>query len=218
MGASPVYPRVGGGNSLLVHVARRCLGLSPRERGKHGSAPSRTSAPGSIPAWAGETLQRGGELVFVEVYPRVGGGNALPKAAAAMKGGLSPRGRGKRARGCPKSRAWRSIPAWAGETFANFRPQPARKVYPRVGGGNAGARAAYVDSEGLSPRGRGKPQRIRRRALGLRSIPAWAGETEIYPKEVGDRRVYPRVGGGNLGKLGFGMFFIGLSPRGRGKR
>ena len=72
-------------------------------------------------------------------------------------------------------------------------------------------------TQGLSPRGRGKP-RIPRRPIGRRgSIPAWAGETCVrLPAGLTDE-VYPRVGGGNecLEKSGYSLF--GLSPRGRGK-
>ena len=52
----------------------------------------------------------------------------------------------------------------------------------------------------------------------LRSIPAWAGETEL---ELADKRmseVYPRVGGGNSEDWTWHDSKYGLSPRGRGKR
>ena len=51
------------------------------------------------------------------------------------------------------------------------------RVYPRVGGGNADLMAQTLESEGLSPRGRGKRAYRRVIARGYRSIPAWAGET-----------------------------------------
>ena len=71
----------------------------------------------------------------------------------------------------------RSIPAWAGETTpltAAFMPA---RVYPRVGGGNNPANRSAAKPEGLSPRGRGKPQDITQVQTQDRSIPAWAGET-----------------------------------------
>ena len=72
------------------------------------------------------------------------------------------------------------------------------KVYPRVGGGNPAypQNMGYID--GLSPRGRGKLFHWASKALYLRSIPAWAGETQpVVPGAVTE---------------------LGLSPRGRGKR
>ena len=92
------------------------------------------------------------------------------------------------------------------------------RVYPRVGGGNAGSQGHPKQALGLSPRGRGKPSRQRRLIFNYRSIPAWAGETREFPTPTARAAVYPRVGGGN------GIVRValasggGLSPRGRGKR
>ena len=136
----------------------------------------------------------------------------------ALIAGLSPRGRGKHPPiRCGNGRR-RSIPAWAGET------QPTRQgvrlywVYPRVGGGNPAKRCSIAQSRGLSPRGRGKPHpgQAPKRAGG--SIPAWAGETLLYVQRNDNSRVYPRVGGGNIGAALRRPLDGGLSPRGRGKR
>ena len=53
-----------------------------------------------------------------------------------------------------------------------------------------------IGHKGLSPRGRGNRNVTHLKKLGLRSIPAWAGEPlhEVLLKEIS--RVYPRVGGG----------------------
>ena len=70
---------------------------------------------------------------------------------------------------------------------------------------------------GLSPRGRGKRSPFALKAPLSGSIPAWAGETPLYPRAKVLCAVYPRVGGGN-GLFGtFSVPTIGLSPRGRGK-
>ena len=73
---SPVYPRVGGGNPSPVARQRASRGLSPRGRGKLGNAERHRVAPGSIPAWAGETGSAGRTDRNPKVYPRVGGGNS----------------------------------------------------------------------------------------------------------------------------------------------
>ena len=73
--------------------------------------------------------------------------------------------------------AARSIPAWAGETRCISASAGARKVYPRVGGGNASDVSGRYGKHGLSPRGRGKPYDILPPPLRAGSIPAWAGET-----------------------------------------
>ena len=156
---SAVYPRVGGGNAVRICSSRVFFGLSPRGRGK----PVQHGGPGSdsrsIPAWAGETwggwgLGRGGK-----VYPRVGGGNLAARMAFISMGGLSPRGRGKLGIDITGLVAWRSIPAWAGETCGWAGWSWGCPVYPRVGGGNSHPRNCPLCTSGLSPRGRGKLRR-----------------------------------------------------------
>ena len=112
--------------------------------------------------------------------------------------GLSPRGRGKPPAlpGFPGYA--RSIPAWAGETFALALARRGMEVYPRVGGG-------------------GKPHLFCWTIQSKRSIPAWAGETQIDWFLASIDTVYPRVGGGNGNRSSAGLAERGLSPRGRGK-
>ena len=141
---------------------------------------------------------------------------SLPPVRRAVAG-LSPRGRGKQARHIPCRDSRGSIPAWAGETLAICASSSIRKVYPRVGGGNAILGVTKVTPIGLSPRGRGKPYRAGRDDAELRSIPAWAGETAKRAIDRRKAKVYPRVGGGNCPSNGRRRDEIGLSPRGRGK-
>ena len=70
-------------------------------------------------------------------------------------------------------------------------------VYPRVGGGNVFCVSAGICVGGLSPRGRGKPVSAFPREDKRRSIPAWAGETQMSARISFIIGVYPRVGGGN---------------------
>ena len=142
----------------------------------------------------------------------------MPKPSWICYEGLSPRGRGKRIVNPPgKGRVW-SIPAWAGETDDGPAHSRLRQVYPRVGGGNKRQGMAGVESSGLSPRGRGKPQLAGRRGAAQGSIPAWAGETQFLRDLAAANAVYPRVGGGNFRSLAQLPVLYGLSPRGRGKR
>ena len=71
-----VYPRVGGGNLSVSVNAMFTRGLSPRGRGKHRNRAAANHAPGSIPAWAGETSSSNLSRCALTVYPRVGGGNS----------------------------------------------------------------------------------------------------------------------------------------------
>ena len=195
--ACQVYPRVGGGNLVFSKPERKHKGLSPRGRGKRAARPYGRRRGRSIPAWAGETTPPMTPTSACWVYPRVGGGNWRGRSFRVHFGGLSPRGRGKLPRGNGVGETRRSIPAWAGETCAGTSVVCSQEVYPRVGGGNIHDAAYPEIREGLSPRGRGKQCAAHLEELERRSIPAWAGETEIGLVAAKNREVYPRVGGGN---------------------
>ena len=119
--ADTVYPRVGGGNGAAKEIPQNRSGLSPRGRGKPMPNTLSSSTARSIPAWAGETRQRSLYRQSIRVYPRVGGGNRAYTACVERKGGLSPRGRGKRLAPFVDSAVLGSIPAWAGETETLYR-------------------------------------------------------------------------------------------------
>ena len=172
-----VYPRVGGGNTILPSSPTRNEGLSPRGRGKRVSCRRCNSSEGSIPAWAGETVGSSVSSMRITVYPRVGGGNACLCPLFTCSRGLSPRGRGKHERGEIFGTFEWSIPAWAGETASAVSRRCPAAVYPRVGGGNQNLRSASDCDIGLSPRGRGKQVELQAANRCVRSIPAWAGET-----------------------------------------
>ena len=175
------------------------------------------AAEGSIPAWAGETVEYLWRCRQCGVYPRVGGGNGVGQDDSALGEGLSPRGRGKPGNRPAHCRHLRSIPAWAGETDIVGIVESGCKVYPRVGGGNGTISTTGTGIDGLSPRGRGKLRYLLGGNAGPGSIPAWAGET--WPCRTGYpcQRVYPRVGGRNGEPLPVAGLRQGLSPRGRGK-
>ena len=199
-------------------MVRTWQGLSPRGRGKRYTAAVGATPARSIPAWAGETRQPPRMVRQCEVYPRVGGGNRSHGCGEYRRGGLSPRGRGKRHRRPGQPNLLRSIPAWAGETALVAVDFAQGKVYPRVGGGNVTAVQDSPTCSGLSPRGRGKLRWSLSILPKVRSIPAWAGETRPASNWSWRPTVYPRVGGGNNGYPAAALRDKGLSPRGRGKR
>ena len=147
----------------------------------------------------------------------MGGGNFADWPPSTLPGGLSPRGRGKRRFSATRVAAPRSIPAWAGETILEGGIETPAGVYPRVGGGNQLAEVSELATRGLSPRGRGKPDKSFSASSRRRSIPAWAGETPPGSPDANAAAVYPRVGGGNMGRALETLHSHGLSPRGRGK-
>ena len=148
----------------------------------------------------------------------MGGGNNFWAGRDAYISGLSPRGRGKLSRRGGKPCSAGSIPAWAGETRTELAEPYARKVYPRVGGGNHRLHYDMMLRQGLSPRGRGKLDSNSQGSAGNGSIPAWAGETVMGAIVRTASTVYPRVGGGNFRAPPRSAQMRGLSPRGRGKQ
>ena len=148
----------------------------------------------------------------------MGGGNADRAVRQWAIAGLSPRGRGKRARRLQSRPSRRSIPAWAGETSCGGVRHGPVAVYPRVGGGNRRHCVERGYAGGLSPRGRGKLRQRHIWAAPSGSIPAWAGETTTPDGNTYIRSVYPRVGGGNSDLTRLISHAPGLSPRGRGKQ
>ena len=214
----PVYPRVCGGNLARQFQEGGYAGLSPRVRGKREAAYGADGRIGSIPACAGETKGRCSDDRHAGVYPRVCGGNLADADILRMGFGLSPRVRGKHGGGANHRLPPGSIPACAGETMRCSCPSCWRWVYPRVCGGNSDLRGVMDSRRGLSPRVRGKQWRPACRPAGCRSIPACAGETGGKGQPGNERRVYPRVCGGNTEPGGNASDALGLSPRVRGKR
>ena len=91
-----VYPRVCGGTSAGVKRGRGMPGLSPRVRGNLGQQSHRNPPAGSIPACAGEPLERDIGQYQAGVYPRVCGGTPVQANIGGVAAGLSPRVRGNR--------------------------------------------------------------------------------------------------------------------------
>ena len=131
---------------------------------------------------------------------------------------LSPRGRGNPALAARKRCIPRSIPAWAGEPGFQLPVAQRLTVYPRVGGGTGQYTVKPGEDTGLSPRGRGNRPRKRPPGRVSRSIPAWAGEPSPQSLRACAKPVYPRVGGGTVGRAAPVLPGRGLSPRGRGNR
>ena len=193
-------------------------GLSPRVRGNRVSAPSGPSSLGSIPACAGEPLRLSLDWSALSVYPRVCGGTAHRTSAHGNAHGLSPRVRGNRSPNHWSFCWFGSIPACAGEPYADDGLLLPGRVYPRVCGGTSGRGCVRPERSGLSPRVRGNLGREHPVRLRERSIPACAGEPAglVWPGRAGE--VYPRVcGGTTLEWLGPHVAW-GLSPRVRGNQ
>ncbi len=153
----------------------------------------------------------------MKVDPRVGGGDSRALTSRGRQWGRSPRGRGRRPLDRHQPRPRRSIPAWAGETAWIAQAPSVKTVDPRVGGGDLMRIAVGRTWKGRSPRGRGRRRPRRRRRPPVRSIPAWAGETQGRRCRRCFAWVDPRVGGGDATVTRGLSPGGGRSPRGRGR-
>ena len=154
--ANAVYPRVCGGSLMRLPEGSKVIGLSPRVRGKRTPAAPLWCTGGSIPACAGEAVKGNLTGVGDRVYPRVCGGSRRRRASIFCHAGLSPRVRGKPQRNDRAAGDFRSIPACAGEASECRNHLRHLRVYPRVCGGSILLILIEDDSDGLSPRVRGK--------------------------------------------------------------
>ena len=211
-----VYPRVCGGTLRWVWSHYRTWGLSPRMRGNRDAYLREYSEYGSIPAYAGEPCHVWHRRRVCQVYPRVCGGTCLPRALPGRAYGLSPRMRGNPMHRRGAAVRHGSIPAYAGEPSRRRAAHPAAAVYPRVCGGTTDSNHDRYRRTGLSPRMRGNRTRERYWMACIGSIPAYAGEPGRPSPRRMDTRVYPRVCGGTIPLVGWGVFLLGLSPRMRG--
>ena len=173
---------------------------------------------GSIPAYAGETVDDAKAPVVPWVDPRVRGGDEVEDDAGNPVPGRSPRTRGRpypQRRGIGRQG---SIPAYAGETHerrATLRRQP---VDPRVRGGDGCRIGLRLFDSGRSPRTRGRRKSGMAAHKAGRSIPAYAGETP-WPFPILHRsQVDPRVRGGDSSACRCAGCTGGRSPRTRGRR
>ena len=209
---------MGGETCRFNRIRCSVQGLSPRGRGNLLPSDNRSDRFRSIPAWAGKPSSRCRASRSAWVYPRVGGETSFSGVVREGHAGLSPRGRGNRHRSTCGRMARRSIPAWAGKPQNKTARQIEPTVYPRVGGETRYSADRRNAAQGLSPRGRGNRSGRFDQRRWRRSIPAWAGKPLNPPRDLVDRKVYPRVGGETPGFTWYAERPAGLSPRGRGNQ
>ena len=210
------YPRVCGGTGAeTAHPAARA-GLSPRVLGNPTHDRRHPHSARTIPACAGEPLERRDRSLLeedyprvcggtsgganpplpVRDYPRVCGGTAADALGLSLNQGLSPRVRGNPGDAGALSLGGGTIPACAGEPAGRWRRRPIRWDYPRVCGGTVMPHHGLHRVYGLSPRVRGNPGRHPARDGGCGTIPACAGEPRTGTCPRPRTRDYPRVCGG----------------------
>ena len=152
-------------------------GTSPRARGKRRTLWDQHMGERNIPACAGKTAKCLTAPHLWEEHPRVRGENLIVAVSLWIRVGTSPRARGKLAKVMNWLDEKGNIPACAGKTWAEVSVVMVFPEHPRVRGENQHIDCFEDDSEGTSPRARGKRNADYVADAAYGNIPACAGKT-----------------------------------------
>ena len=231
------HPRGCGEKAILPEAGGDTAGSSPRVRGKGRAGASPPAPAGIIPAGAGKRPcivassrpsrdhPRGcGEKLTV--FGVLGGGGDHPRgcgekgtrgALEGVRGGSSPRVRGKVTSNLLGRRCLGIIPAGAGKSFNLLIVGSWDEDHPRGCGEKGQSGSAAGGSQGSSPRVRGKDTANRLQVKEERIIPAGAGK-RLHPRQRPEASAdHPRGCGEKGQNNNFTCSHLGSSPRVRGK-
>ena len=213
----PDHPRACGANARQRDCCRAIYGSSPRVRGK--PLPDRRiyGRVRIIPARAGQTVSASTYDVGTSDHPRACGANADNGQTVATRNGSSPRVRGKLVQVVDYPRHGRIIPARAGQTETGKTRGAGMPDHPRACGANADAKPRAEQSNGSSPRVRGKLVSGGTPENRERIIPARAGQTGRGRTHGTPTPDHPRACGANDTVDVLAALVDGSSPRVRGK-
>ena len=173
------HPRACGENKANSRTTQWGTGSSPRVRGKPRDDPQGCARGRLIPARAGKTKSPLGALLAPRAHPRACGENRAVSMRVDVRGGSSPRVRGKRRRAPPGPVVPGLIPARAGKTRHLIAGQRGELAHPRACGENLTPAGRFVIQGGSSPRVRGKPGPPSPPPVATGLIPARAGKTLV---------------------------------------
>ena len=171
-----------------------------------------------IPARAGQTRCRSGNILYPPDHPRACGANLASRRFHNGLSGSSPRVRGKPSLRPSMIRGFRIIPARAGQTRPVSLVGLPAPDHPRACGANMVWSSSFRSLAGSSPRVRGKQETQLRPRYWGRIIPARAGQTQRRVRRSGHSADHPRACGANQVDVAPFEPVPGSSPRVRGKR
>ena len=211
-----VHPRVCGERQRGGFAIENKDGSSPRVRGTPRHACASSDPRRFIPACAGNAGSPAARAAGPPVHPRVCGERRRGNGAADHRTGSSPRVRGTPVRGAGEIEGGRFIPACAGNASSAGSTRPDRPVHPRVCGERDADPPEHVYNGGSSPRVRGTLDDGVTFRLGVRFIPACAGNAVLRMIKAAISQVHPRVCGERPKALFRRLAKSGSSPRVRG--
>ena len=191
-------------------------GSSPLSRGILAMGVLRFLPRRIIPALAGNTVPRSDRASVIADHPRSRGEYPRATSAAAPSAGSSPLSRGIRCRDRAFWRAFRIIPALAGNTTLQRARTWTPGDHPRSRGEYGVAALPVARSWGSSPLSRGIPDACVYPPLAARIIPALAGNTSATMPVPRSRTDHPRSRGEYTRSEETIMMQPGSSPLSRG--
>ncbi len=194
-GWAAVHPRVCGEQYGSKKGRAHWHGSSPRVRGTAGDVFRLAVLPRFIPACAGNSPSSWSHSAILTVHPRVCGEQWHRPRKSLAHAGSSPRVRGTAAPAVSGRAGHRFIPACAGNRAHRAIPVSLNAVHPRVCGEQSTPCRRRPSASGSSPRVRGTACLSAVLGLGVRFIPACAGNSERPVGILRKGAVHPRVCG-----------------------
>ena len=212
------HPRIRGEHVGGQIVFLSIVGSSPHTRGAPGPVGVEPAGAGIIPAYAGSTCERTGDIMAAEDHPRIRGEHVQMNRAIADGSGSSPHTRGAPIRGLLLPRDRRIIPAYAGSTTTYDSFDVAVSDHPRIRGEHCRHRGTGIPGAGSSPHTRGARSAWSAPSSSPRIIPAYAGSTTRRLACRSSRWDHPRIRGEHPRTPRNSARWRGSSPHTRGAR
>ena len=190
-----LIPARAGNTSPPRHVARPEGGSSPLARGTRLIAPNFSPPARLIPARAGNTWERALNNMRASAHPRSRGEHEAIVAGMFPPRGSSPLARGTRNLNTAGHANRRLIPARAGNTESVNFHGGGSSAHPRSRGEHLNTEPIASVTDGSSPLARGTRHTAFDTRLGLRLIPARAGNTKTAPEPPASTAAHPRSRG-----------------------
>ena len=197
-------------------VSQVRFGSSPRVRGTPRDESDLSPSQRFIPACAGNAIGDATVERTAPVHPRVCGERGSSLLRIRRFNGSSPRVRGTPRPSIGAALAVRFIPACAGNATSQHRSCISGSVHPRVCGERLRIQRRNSLAYGSSPRVRGTLEADMMQPIGMRFIPACAGNAWIIAASHTPASVHPRVCGERAGGPTYPPAGYGSSPRVRG--
>ena len=189
------HPRMRGEHVGCVCQMAGRHGSSPHARGTPRPLLARALIHRIIPACAGNTGLDAAATQVTADHPRMRGEHVGDYPGIGVPCGSSPHARGTLDAGADQYRSWRIIPACAGNTSGVRRLGLVMADHPRMRGEHALVRRIVTGTTGSSPHARGTRRTEMGLPVGMRIIPACAGNTWRMRAWMATAADHPRMRG-----------------------